>query len=197
MKDEMLNKLHNPILKELAFKIYENFSNIFKMQSSYNNHHPEDERKEYGLLLHSKRVVLMSLHLLQKEKIKITNDVLDILIFSGFFHDVPYKHLLIDGKFISNKSHALDNAKFFENVFKEIDFDKKMSLKILSSIAYHMGEWNDYSSSWYFNIPNTKESLLIKEADFIVSKDFLQFNSDIDNEFLKIFQKLKEGENKK
>lgn len=146
----------------------------FKYPSSISGlYHPQDEKGEYGLLLHTLRVCNVAIQLYRSVEDYSNNPIAyDILIASSLLHDVPYKYIGDS----SNRQHAKDNALWFgENTNLIGEFRDK----IATCLYYHMGRWDLHSHTDYNIFPNNLLAWTIHQVDNLVSRAniFVDVNS--------------------
>lgn len=167
------------------FVIANNINQLKEPSSSTGLHHQHnnDELKEWGQLLHVKKVVQTCLNAARRYNLK-NNREIDIIIVAALLHDLPYKFDLeiTDGSKM-NKNHALDNAKYIENIL--IDFEcHDYAYKVSDMIAFHMGKWNDYTDEWYDEFGKDKENeyliKILREGDYFSSRNDIGINVNIE-----------------
>lgn len=124
-----------------------------KPSAFYQGHHPNDEHKPWGNLIHAKRTVCIGSMLSEPEKLEHHDK--DLLIASLILHDI--------GKYgIDSKAEKVqkDHPQIARQLISQTTND---GIEIANIIETHMGQWHNPQ-------PSTKLQYLCHDADYIASR---------------------------
>lgn len=142
--------------------------------SATGKYHPVDERSDWGLELHTKRVFKMAFESLRKHGIDDAREQ-SVVLVAALLHDTPFRFTEVNGKIKTNINHALDNAVFVQGLMRRAGF-RDLSVKLVgAAIGFHSGKYQNYkyNQDWY-NDHRDKEKhrtvLAVQDADFYASR---------------------------
>lgn len=166
---EYANRIKNPILREVANKIYNDYKDaIMNKPATPGSHH----FYKGGLLYH--------LYSVTKNAIKICElypnlrvDT-DLIIFGALVHDIgktkDFKDYsddnnnAKDGNGMDLLGHSYEGAHIVENYLEQYDMDTQFKNQIIHMIGSHM---NEYSECGALVLPKMLEVIIINYADSI------------------------------
>lgn len=119
-----------------VLKMLDHAPNTFWELPASGRHHPLDERGEHGNLLHTLRVVDMSLAIV--DACSGSQVVKDILVAGAILHDLC-RHGLFGESERSRKDHPLLVRKLAENNNLTCDYYSE----IMRIVENHMGRWGE------------------------------------------------------
>lgn len=176
-----LNKLQNeinlievPEIKELVINTLNSCPSCFWTipASVSGKYHNEEDKKEGGLIHHTKAVVKTAMHFCTVFDLNGCNK--DIIVAACILHDCVKKY---DYEKYTSHEHPLRAGKLFESEYlkkytpgEDLELDDACH-RIKSCIESHMGRWNksNYSKTT-LPIPETKEQQIVHMADYIASR---------------------------
>ena len=113
----------------------DNLDEFSKLPSSLSGkYHPKDERDEYGMIKHSKRVVTLCLEMTMEFK-KLTR-IRDEMVVAAIFHDIGNINLKT---YMEKKRHPEFSVKILRPYLEK--YKVKNSSLILGMIENHMSHW--------------------------------------------------------
>jgi 23S rRNA maturation-related 3'-5' exoribonuclease YhaM len=152
-------KIHDFTLQIIYMVDHANWKN-----KASQNHHPPDERGEYGNSIHSIRVLKITCLILDlTEKTELEKDIIKS---SAILHDCT--RFGVYGEFsYTVKSHPQLAVDFIKNSGVDIP-----SPDILENILYHMSQWS--SDFKYYPKLDGKDIIIL--ADYIASNENILIN---------------------
>lgn len=165
------NMIKNPILKEVAKKVYNDYKEKILNKPATNSHH----YFKGGLLYH--------LYSVTRNAITISNlypDLevdMDLIIFGSLVHDIgktkDYNDFL-DNKDYELKSgnsaallgHSYEGTHIIENYLNDYDIDEQFKNQVIHMIGSHMNEYSEWGA---LVMPKMLEVIIINYADSIDS----------------------------
>ena len=173
--EDELGWLKNPVFKDFATKMLENFPPYFMevaSSSSGKYHSSWSNRKPQGLALHTKGVCLVA-HLLAPAYM-MSDDEHDAVVVASLAHDAV-KYGFGGGKHTS-KTHEAEGAIFFKRCVKQFNPELPLQNSIYKAIASHQGQWcvSDVPKKFPDDFDHIGQLLHI--ADMVASRPGIRFD---------------------
>lgn len=148
------------------------------------HHHPPDESKEGGLVLHTQRVVRLAREMTAAQD--RGQEELDLITAAALIHDITKATPLPDGSYIYDSMHpyTVDTiVRWVRQEDKGKDESHSSSLwiseedmnTILRMVRCHKGSWSPVPET----IPVTSLELTLHLADLLASKMHIMLDGDI------------------
>lgn len=159
--------IKNPILKEVAKKVYNDYKNeLLNKPATPGSHH----YYKGGLLYH--------IYCVTRNAIAISNlypdlevDV-DLVIFGALVHDIgkvndftdfiENNNNPINGNSMSLLGHSYEGTHMIENYLKDYDIDEQFKNQVIHMIGSHMNEYSEWGA---LVMPKMLEVIIINYAD--------------------------------
>lgn len=166
---EYSNKIKNPILREVAHKIYNDYKEkIMNKPATPGSHH----YFKGGLLYHLYSVTKNSIAICDLyPNLEVDRD---LIIFGALVHDIgkandfkdwsDEKYETIFGNSMSLLGHSYEGAHIVENYLKEYDIDEQFKNQVIHMIGSHMNEYSEWGA---LVLPKMLETIIISYADSI------------------------------
>ncbi|MHA1232869.1 MAG: HD domain-containing protein [Candidatus Helarchaeota archaeon] len=164
-----LGLIQNKAIKELIRKILILAPNYFWSIRSSNKgmHHPIDENRKEGLILHTKRVVYLANQLCRMENIKGIER--DKLLGAMIIHDICSRGIENEPLSYSPNEHPFYIRKLTKNLNNLKHYDE-----IISIAEGHFGRWTPKE----YRIKGNKLTKLGHIADYIASRKEIYIQID-------------------
>ena len=164
---EYANRIKNPVLKEVAHKIYNDYKEpIMNKPATPGSHH----FYKGGLLYHLYSVTRNAIKICELYP-NLSVDT-DLIIFGALVHDIgktnDFKDYSDDNDNAQNGNsmdllgHSYEGAHIVENYLEQYDIDGQFKNQIIHMIGSHMNEYSEWGA---LVLPKMLEVIIINYAD--------------------------------
>lgn len=171
-----LSWVKDPDFRDLVLRMVEEYEQkMAEVPSSTHGHHPEDERKAGGIILHCKRVAWLCFELCREHN--LPENVLDAMIGASILHDigriVPWSFGKEPLSYYKTRHGSMTVTMLSIKHRKEIaktHTDTKQRVKIMYGlIETHMSHWDPSSPQ-----PSNVLQFAFCTADYLASRNELR-----------------------